>query len=393
MKNRKVSVLICFLTGLLLCVGCGGMAENKMVKYIENKYGETPVFEYVKKYDNNSKGYYGKTTDGYYVRYTDFGVGETDVLCDTKQYDEISQVVLERLKAYATELSITDEIGFTFYIGSETEENSLWRSLWNGYDADAIYDGGDVTEFLQNAYPYMYSAYVGDNYNQTGVIMIYSDEMYEQAVLGEFILKAVEEFGISMRLCVISPGAKEIFDNSGDYWITDNSCMVLQACDLHAIGSSSFEEIDWESEQEICYLNDAFSIAPCRINPNVLNQENWSAEILAKEEMKLPINYWDSEYEVVQDGILLKCKEPEAKYISFSMDVSEALANHPTDSLFIFVTEKNGDVEDMISLSANNGYDKYADVGSEVAYSDIRCAASGTGETIYHIWVAVQKKQ
>lgn len=384
---------LCFIICMLFCGGCGNVAEEKMSSYIERKYGEKTTFEYIKAYNDNAKGYYGKTTDGYYVRYTDFGFGEEDNICDTKQYDEIEQVICEQIRVYAKDAGITEEIEFEFFIGSEENEGGLWRSLWNGYGEDAYYDGGDVTEFMKNAYPYMYNAYVGDNYDQTGIIMIYSEEMYEHELLSQFILKVVDELAIRIKLCVVSPEAKGVFDNSGDYWETDNSCIVMQACELYSSNMfNDAENIKWEKDQEVYRLNEMFSFAARRVNPTELNKDNWMVDVVPQEEKMDCIKYHEVEYEVVQDGVLLTSKEPEAKYICFSLNISEALEKYAAEDLMIFVARKNGEVSKVISLDSDMEYDVHAEVSNEFAfYNNMLCSYLGEDENEFYIWVAIKK--
>lgn len=188
----KTSLLVVIIIiNSFMIYGCTGVtsryssdeAKEMMTKYIENKYQYTPKFEFVKYYVDNlihaeTMGYYGKTTDGYYIRLTDFkNESEVDIR-DTKQFTEIAKGI----ETYIKDNKISSKYKISLMNPEykvDDYEGVFWGILWGGYPLEAKYKNENVVDFFKianNSTEYYYEKDIDNELRDIFITFIKPDD-------------------------------------------------------------------------------------------------------------------------------------------------------------------------------------------------------------------------
>ncbi|MDF2587909.1 MAG: hypothetical protein K0S41_1750 [Anaerocolumna sp.] len=163
MKKGKFMFALIILMSLLLLGGCQNkgyskkQAEKIMAEFIQEKYGDTPEFEWTRWYRdrNRSQGYYALTTEGYYIRmnvFTSKGEDPSYRCYDTREYDLVESALEE---AFAGN-PLSDNFHVDINPIYDDSQERLWNSLRDAYHQK--WDG-DLEKFISYSSEMVYTAF------------------------------------------------------------------------------------------------------------------------------------------------------------------------------------------------------------------------------------------
>jgi hypothetical protein len=155
MSKRYYTFAFILVMSLFLLSGCQNtgysekQAKSIMMEYIQEKYGDSPDFEWIRWYKkkNYSQGYYALTTEGYYIRmnvFTEEGNDPYYTCLDTREYGDIADALETALAGNPLSEYLHVEVNPIY---NDSQER-LWDSL--GYAFIQKW-GGDLEEFLTDS--------------------------------------------------------------------------------------------------------------------------------------------------------------------------------------------------------------------------------------------------
>lgn len=342
---RNIVLTIIFTISLFIFTGCDPSkyssdytkeeATKMMKEYIKEKYGEDVKFEYVKHYSDValkeilSLGYYAKTTDGYYVRLTDFkGKYETDIR-DTKQFNEIEKGI----EKYIVDNKISSDYKVSISLENEKNEATFWKSLWSGYPKSAKYEGGDVLEFLKNNESVSETHYTNDI--DGGILKVNIVFFTTNDVSIEELNNYTKDLSTKFSCKVSSAVSNEIKDekSSAASFTNTNNPFVSKLISVYN-GSYHSESVS----NDIVKLDDNIVINS-ELEGDKLDSSKWS---IKTEENILEVEDSKAKYEVLSKGYKLLTKDNN--YIGntyMSIDVSDIVSANPNEELVLISCAKD----------------------------------------------------
>ncbi len=235
--RRQIGILLFLISFLFITCGCGNKpyfkaeAEKEMVSYVEEKYGYTPEFEYIRwhreKEQNyiHSQGYYAKTTDGYYLRMNTFNDPKSFSIADTREYEQVQEAMSEYLK----DNPLSEHYSLQL---NPMEENisPTWNALKNAFTQKWE---GDLQEFIQYQ-PFYKMIFIleGDSHPQFYWVLRVDDiKDYAYDEFAEYLQEVQTTFSnAKINVMIISPSVSEEAMKHLDFyslWDRTDSSVIL----------------------------------------------------------------------------------------------------------------------------------------------------------------------
>ncbi len=335
--KKKIIIFVIIMMSLFM-TGCSNYnsdfttdeAKKMMKDYIKEKYGEEVDFKYVKFYNEvalgeiKNLGYYAKTTDGYYIRLTDFKGEENVDIRDTKQFSIIEKKVNE----YIENNEISNNHIVSIKLPKEENETEFFRALWSGYDLDSKYDNGDIREFLYNNNAINESYYEVDVDTHLDInIAFFTNNNIDKEKISSYARTLSEEFNCEVTVAL---SYEEYEDSSKATIFTDSSNPFISKSIYKNVGNYNDEK---QSEEKID-LSDSVSINSS-ISEEKLNKSDWTLKEANLNSIKLN----DHNYKILTKGYnFITTDSSYYNILYFSININDIDTN---EDLYLLACNKD----------------------------------------------------